>query len=192
MIDGILDLSKIEAGKMTVSLEHFDVRAVVNEVVDTMVPLVQKNQNTVSVWFADDVGVMHADLMKTRQILLNLLSNAAKFTRHGTIAIDIEAGSWEGRPAVSFKVADTGVGMNADYTAKIFEPFTQADVAISRKYGGTGLGLAIVSRFCALMGGHVSVDSDPGRGSCFTVLLPLDIAAAADAAALEAASIHAA
>jgi signal transduction histidine kinase len=191
LINGILDLSKIEAGKMTLSIEHFDVRAVVNEVVDTMVPLVQKNQNTVSVWFADEVGVMHADLMKTRQILLNLLSNAAKFTRHGTIAIDVEAGSVEGRPAVSFKVADTGVGMSADYIATIFEPFTQADVNISRKYGGTGLGLAIVSRFCALMSGHVSVDSDPGRGSCFTVLLPLDVATAADAAAIEA-SINAA
>jgi signal transduction histidine kinase len=187
LINGILDLSKIEAGKMTVALEEFNVRALVDEVVDTVTPLVQKNENVVTVRFSGGVGRMHADQMKTRQILLNLLGNAAKFTRSGTIAVEVDGGIEDGTPMVVFSVADTGAGMTAEQQARVFDPFTQADVNTARKYGGTGLGLAIVSRFCSLMGGHVSVTSEPGRGSRFTVRLPLDVAAVVDAATVDAA-----
>jgi signal transduction histidine kinase len=175
LINGILDLSKIEAGKMTLALEPFDVRAMIHELIDTVGPLVQKNGNTLTVHCADDLGTMSADLMKTRQILLNLLGNAAKFTEGGAITVDVALDAIGSRRAVRFAVRDTGVGMTREQTGKIFEPFTQADVTTTRKYGGTGLGLAIVSRFCRLMGGDVSVDSRPDQGSCFTVRLPVDV-----------------
>src|SRR6185295_9134161 len=118
---------------------------------------------------------MVADLMKTRQILLNLLSNAAKFTRDGAIAIDVRRLTVGGRATIQFGVTDTGVGMTREQTEKIFDAFTQADVTTTRKYGGTGLGLAIVSRFCELMGGSVSVESCPGHGSSFFVHLPATV-----------------
>jgi signal transduction histidine kinase len=118
---------------------------------------------------------MVADFMKTRQILLNLLSNAGKFTRDGAIALDVQRVTVGGRPLVRFSVIDTGVGMTSQQTEKVFEAFTQADVTTTRKYGGTGLGLAIVSRFCQLMGGSVSVESRPGHGSTFIVQLPLEV-----------------
>jgi signal transduction histidine kinase len=179
LINGILDLSKIEAGKMALSLEDIEIRSMIDELIDTVGPLVQKNDNTMTVRVADDVSRMHADLMKTRQILLNLLSNAGKFTRDGAIALDVSRCAVDGVAAVEFRVTDTGLGMTAEQAGKIFEPFTQADVTTTRKYGGTGLGLAIVSRFCQLMGGTVSVESRPGEGSCFTVRLPLTVVDAA-------------
>ncbi|HYT73603.1 MAG TPA: ATP-binding protein [Vicinamibacterales bacterium] len=175
LINGILDLSKIEAGKMTLSLEPFDVRAIVHEVVDTVGPLAQKNRNRLTVRCADDLSTMYADSMKTRQILLNLLSNAAKFTRNGAITLEASRDGSGAYPAVLFAVTDTGVGLTPEQTGKIFEPFTQADVTTTRKYGGTGLGLTIASRFCRLMGGSVSVESQPGRGSRFIVRLPLEV-----------------
>ncbi len=186
LINGILDLSKIEAGKMTVSCEQVDVRTLVRQVTDTIRPMVDKNENRLVVRCAEDPGSMQTDLMKTRQILLNLLSNAAKFTRGGTITLDVERGSIGDLPSIVFTVADTGTGMTREQTEKIFEPFTQADVRTTRKYGGTGLGLAIVARFCGLLGGSVSVESEPGRGSRFTVRLPIDVAAIADPATLDA------
>jgi two-component system sensor histidine kinase/response regulator len=176
LINGILDLSKIEAGKMTLSLEPFDVRAMVHELVDTVGPLVQQNKNSLTVNCADNLGTMFADLMKTRQVLLNLLSNAAKFTRNGAITLDVTRDVIGGQPSVVFGVTDTGLGMTPEQAGKIFDPFTQGDVTTTRKYGGTGLGLAIVSRFCRLMGGRVSVESDLGRGSRFTCSLPLEMA----------------
>ncbi len=175
LINGILDLSKIEAGKMALLLEPFEVKSMVDGLLDTVHPLVQKNGNTLTIRCADDIGMMNGDLMKTRQILLNLLSNASKFTREGTITLDARAVRAGGRPSVEFSVADTGVGMNPEQCAKIFDAFTQADVTTTRKYGGTGLGLAIVSRFCELMGGDISVESQPGAGSRFVVHLPLDM-----------------
>ena len=188
LINGILDLSKIEAGKMTLSLEAFDVRAMVHEVLDTVGPLAQKNENSLTVHCAENLGVMHADLMKTRQILVNLMGNAAKFTRDGSITLDVELDADREHPSVVFAVTDTGVGMTPEQTGKIFDPFTQADVTTTRRYGGTGLGLAIVSRFCALMGGRVSVESHPGRGSRFTVCLPVDVMdVAVDTASVDAA-----
>jgi signal transduction histidine kinase len=177
LINGILDLSKIEAGKMTLSLETFDIRRMIGELADTLEPLVEKNGNTLTVNCPATIGTMTADLMKTRQILLNLLGNAAKFTRGGTIVLDVEPGPIGDRPSIVFSVADTGVGMTAEQAAKVFDPFTQADVTTTRKYGGTGLGLALVSRFCALMGGDVTVDSHPNVGSRFSVRLPVAVAA---------------
>jgi two-component system sensor histidine kinase/response regulator len=187
LINGILDLSKIEAGKMLLSIERFDIHAMVRDVTDTVGLLAQKNQNTVSVSCAEGIGWMKADVMKTRQILLNLLGNAAKFTREGTIALDVRPVTLDGSPAVMFSVTDSGVGMTPEQASKVFEPFTQADITTTRKYGGTGLGLAIVSRFCALMGGTVSVESRPGQGSCFTVRLPLTVVAADETVPLGAA-----
>jgi two-component system sensor histidine kinase/response regulator len=174
LINGILDLSKIEAGKMAVTVEPFDVRGMIDELMDTVGPLVRKNNNQLTVHCSDDVGTMRSDLMKTRQILLNLLSNAGKFTRDGAVGLSAARYSDAGQIFVEFTVTDTGIGMSVDQTHKIFEAFTQADVTTTRKYGGTGLGLALVSRFCELMGGTVTVDSRPDAGSRFTVRLPLE------------------
>ena len=176
LINGILDLSKIEAGKMTVSPETFEIRVMLDELLHTVEPLVQKNSNTFTVNCGARVGTMTADLMKTRQILLNLLSNAAKFTRAGTIVLDVQTCVAGGRPSIAFTVTDSGVGMTREQTSKVFDPFTQADVTTTRKYGGTGLGLALVSRFCRLMGGDIAVESEPTVGSRFTVRLPIDAA----------------
>jgi two-component system sensor histidine kinase/response regulator len=175
LINGILDLSKIEAGKMALSLERFEIQRMIEELVDTAAPLVQKNSNALTVR-CDGVGAMRADLTKTRQILLNLLSNASKFTREGAITLDVRRCTLGAHDAVEFTVTDTGVGMTKAQSEKVFEAFTQADVTTTRKYGGTGLGLAIVSRFCDLMGGTVSVQSQPGEGSQFTVRLPREMA----------------
>jgi signal transduction histidine kinase len=117
--------------------------------------------------------MMHGDSMKTRQILLNLLGNASKFTRDGLISLDVRSDASSGVPEIVFTVSDTGIGMTPEHAARIFDPFTQADVTTTRKYGGTGLGLAIVARFCQMMAGSVTVVSEPGAGSRFTVRLPL-------------------
>ena len=173
LINDILDLSKIEAGKMSLSVETFEIRTMIDELLDTAAPLVQKNNNTLRVHCDDTMGTMDADLTKTRQILLNLLSNAGKFTRDGAITLEARRCTVAGRPSVEFAVTDTGVGMTRAQTEKIFEAFTQADVTTTRKYGGTGLGLALVSRFCQLMGGAVTVESRPGEGARFIVCLPI-------------------
>jgi signal transduction histidine kinase len=157
-----------------VSNETFDIRTMLAELRHTVEPLVQKNENVLTVSCSGGIGSMTADPTKTRQILLNLLSNAAKFTRGGTIALDVRPRARAGGPAIEFTIADSGVGMTPEQTAKIFDPFTQADVTTTRKYGGTGLGLALVSRFCRLMGGEVTVQSQPNVGSRFTVCLPAD------------------
>jgi two-component system sensor histidine kinase/response regulator len=183
LINGILDLSKIEAGKMALSLEPFAIPRMLDELLDTVGPLAQKNGNTLTVVCAEDVDMMHGDAMKTRQILLNLLSNASKFTRDGLITLDVATDRTADLPEIVFTVSDTGIGMTPEHAAKIFDPFTQADVTTTRKYGGTGLGLAIVSRFCQMMGGSVIVASEFGAGSRFTVRLPLyavDVAEAND------------
>jgi two-component system sensor histidine kinase/response regulator len=189
MINGILDLSKIEAGKMGLELERFDVKLMINELADSVGSLIQKNNNVLTVRCADNVGMMFADLTKTRQILLNLLSNAGKFTSAGTISVDVQRRLVAGIEAIEFSVTDTGVGMTDEQSEMVFEPFTQADVTTTRKYGGTGLGLAIVSRFCELMGGTISVDSQPGEGSRFVVRLPVEMV---DVAAGEMMSVGAA
>ncbi len=183
LINDILDLSKIEAGKMTLYLETFEVATVLDDVAATVRPLVNRRGNRLEVAGAAAAGAMRADLTKIRQTLFNLLSNAAKFTDHGLIRLEVRRHAEGGRDWLTFRVSDTGIGMTAAQVGKLFQPFSQADVSITRAYGGTGLGLAISRRFCRMMGGDVTVESAPGRGSTFTVTLPAEVEApAADAA----------
>lgn len=175
IINDILDLSKIEAGKMDLFIESFMVSDLVDDVVATVIPLMEKNQNSLKVNYAD-LGLMHADKTKMRQVLFNLLSNAAKFTEQGTISLEVEREKRDGRKPgeawLVFAVSDTGIGMTAQQVAELFRPFTQADASTTRKYGGTGLGLTISRHFCRMMGGDITVQSEPGQGSTFTVYLP--------------------
>jgi signal transduction histidine kinase/ActR/RegA family two-component response regulator len=175
LINDVLDLSKIEAGKMGLHLETFDVSLMVEEMVTTLQPAIAKNSNSVRVRMADDVGMMRADATKVRQILFNLMSNACKFTDHGTIALDVSQSTMEGQDWIRFRVKDTGIGISAKQQEKLFQEFTQADATISRKYGGTGLGLAISYRFVQMMKGRISVESQEGQGSAFTVYLPAQV-----------------
>ena len=175
LINDILDLSKIEAGRMELYLETFNIESLINETVSTIHPLIEKNHNTLEYSLADDLGQMHADLTKVRQSLFNLLSNASKFTNNGTIALNVTSYTAEGKPMIAFKVTDTGIGMNSEQIGKLFQAFTQADASTTRKYGGTGLGLAITKKFCQMMGGDISVESELGKGSTFTINLPVRV-----------------
>ncbi len=194
LINAILDLSKIEAGKMDLYLETFDVKKMVSDVVSVIQPLVAKNGNTLQVNVPDDIGTMHADLTKVRQSLFNLLSNAAKFTEHGTITLSVGLTNDKGRTTndatfvlghsssvIRLAVTDTGIGMTDEQREKLFEEFTQADASTSRKYGGTGLGLALSRRFCRMMGGDITVASQAGKGSTFTIVLPTQVTDAKNA-----------
>ena len=172
LINDILDLSKIEAGRMELQLESFALAPLIDDVVKTIEPLAAKNANQVAVQCDAAIGTLHADQMRLRQALLNLMSNANKFTDHGTITIDARQGQEDGRDWVTIAVADTGIGMTAEQMGKLFQEFSQADASTTRKYGGTGLGLAISKRFCQMMGGDITVESEPGRGSTFTIRLP--------------------
>jgi len=170
LINDILDLSKIEAGKMELYREDFEVEAMVRDVATTVRPLIEKNSNRLELVFGADLGTMHSDLTRTRQILLNLLSNACKFTENGTITLEVSRSD-----VMEFRVADTGIGMTAEQLERLFEAFSQADITTASKYGGTGLGLAISRRFCQMMGGDIEVASEPGKGSAFTVRLPVSV-----------------
>jgi PAS domain S-box-containing protein len=194
LINDILDLSKIEAGRMDLYLETFELLPVIQEIVSTIEPLATANQNTIVLNCAPKLGTMHADLTKIRQNLLNLLSNACKFTTNGTITLTVQPIQDESisdrnsnknetsqnpsslipHPSslILFQVADTGIGMTPDQLEQIFEAFIQADDSTTRKYGGTGLGLAITQRFCQMMGGDIHVESQLDQGSCFTMRLP--------------------
>jgi len=169
LINDILDLSKIEAGRMDLFIETFDLRGLVDEVEAVARPLVDKNGNTLVVACPEDVGTMHADQTKVRQALFNLLSNAAKFTDHGTISLTVqrESDDW-----TTFAVSDTGIGMTEEQLGRLFEAFSQAEASTRSRYGGTGLGLAISRHFCRLMGGDLTVESVYSQGSTFTVRLP--------------------
>ena len=180
LIDGILDLSKIEAGKMELNVEFLDVRQMVDDLMSMIDPIVRKEGNTLTVTIADDVSTMHTDVLKTRQILFNLLSNAAKFTNGGRIDLDISRGEIDRVPCVEFVVTDTGIGLSSDQQGRLFRPFVQADMSIARRYGGTGLGLALVWRFCRLMGGDVRVESQMGEGARFAVRLPIEVRASGE------------
>ena len=172
LINDILDLSKIEAGRMELQLESFALAPLIVNVVKTIEPLAAKNANQVAVQCDAEIGTLHADQMRLRQALLNLLSNANKFTDHGTITIDARQRQEGSRDWVTISVSDTGIGMTAEQMGKLFQEFSQADASTTRKYGGTGLGLAISKRFCQMMGGDITVESEPGRGSTFTIRLP--------------------
>jgi signal transduction histidine kinase len=171
LINDILDLSKIEAGRMELQLEDFALAPVIDNVAKTIEPLAAKNQNRVAV-SCDTVESLYADQMRLRQALLNLTSNANKFTERGSISIDARQGQENGRDWVTIAVADTGIGMTPEQMGKLFQEFSQADASTTRKYGGTGLGLAISKRFCQMMGGDITVESEPGHGSTFTIRLP--------------------
>jgi signal transduction histidine kinase/DNA-binding response OmpR family regulator len=175
LINDILDLSKIEAGKMDLYLETIDIPAMLQDVVTMVRPLVEKNANILAVHTADDLGVMRADLTKVRQSLFNLLSNACKFTQWGTITLAVAREAGNGADWVTFRVSDTGIGMTPEQRARLFQPFSQADASTTRRYGGTGLGLAITQHFCQIMGGDITVESEVGKGSTFTVRLPTEI-----------------
>ena len=171
LINDILDLSKIEAGKMPLYLEDFDIAEMIRDVAATVQPLVAKNRNRLAVHCPEGVGHMRADVTKVRQTLFNLLSNACKFTDQGDIELTVERQD----ERIHMRVRDTGVGMTPEQQSRLFEAFTQADLSTSKKYGGTGLGLAISRRFCRMMDGDLHCESEPGKGSTFTVVLPLHV-----------------
>jgi signal transduction histidine kinase len=172
LINDILDLSKIEAGRMELNLGSFALPPLIDEVVKTIEPLAAKNGNQVAVHCDTAIGTMHADQMRLRQALLNLMSNANKFTEKGTVTIAAHQGQENGRDWITLSVADTGIGMTAEQMGKLFQEFSQASSKTASKYGGTGLGLVISRKFCQMMGGDITVASEPGKGSVFTVRLP--------------------
>ncbi|MCB8944317.1 MAG: PAS domain-containing protein [Ardenticatenaceae bacterium] len=172
LINDILDLSKIEAGKMQLHLERFSARGLIDEVADTVRLLIAHNNNTLTIE-AEDVGEIIADMTKFRQVLFNLLSNAAKFTESGDITLRMTEATVKSQPTLLIQVSDTGIGMSQEQIVRLFQPFVQGDNSTTRKYGGTGLGLVISRRFCQMMGGDITVTSEPGKGSIFTVSLPL-------------------
>ena len=177
LINDILDLSKIEAGKVSVFVESFDVPRLVAEVSTTIQPLVHKNSNKLEIDCPPDLGSIRADQTKVRQILFNLLSNATKFTEGGTIRLQArrEPGSDGKADQFRFTISDTGIGMSPEQVGRLFQAFTQAEASTTRKYGGTGLGLVISKKFCEVMGGDVTVTSELGKGSVFTVILPSEV-----------------
>jgi signal transduction histidine kinase/DNA-binding response OmpR family regulator len=175
LINDILDLSKIEAGRMDLFLETFDIPTMIQDVVTTIMPLVGKNANTTQILCASDLGPMRADLTKVRQSLFNLLSNACKFTAQGTITLAVTRETVDGAAWVTFRVSDTGTGMTPEQMGKLFQAFSQAEASTTRQYGGTGLGLAITRHFCRMMGGDITVESAIGQGSTFTIRLPAEV-----------------
>jgi signal transduction histidine kinase len=176
LINDILDLSKIEAGKMDLTLESVAIGPVAEEVVGTARPLAEQNKNALELDCPAGIGSVYADNMRLRQILLNLLSNACKFTKGGTVRLNIAGVQEATQHWVDFAVSDTGIGMSEEQLGRLFQEFTQADASTTRQLGGTGLGLAISRRLCRLMGGDITVTSAPGEGSTFTVRLPTEVA----------------
>jgi signal transduction histidine kinase len=180
LINDILDLSKIEAGKMTLYPETFEIATLINNVISTVKPAVEKNGNILELDYDRELGTMYADQTRVRQVLLNLLSNAAKFTTNGKVTLAIKRDRKHLLPSaplgmITFIVADTGIGMTETQQEQLFQPFTQGDTSTTKKYGGTGLGLAISRHFCLMMGGQITVKSEPGVGTVFTVRLPLTV-----------------
>ena len=175
LINDVLDLSKIEAGKMELYLEEFDLNQMVKEVINTITPLIEKNGNSLKFEIPDNIGTMNADLTKIRQSLFNLLSNASKFTSNGLITLSIERHTKDSQDWIFMKVSDSGIGMTDEQLLKLFKAFSQAESSTTRKYGGTGLGLTITKRFCQMMGGDVTVQSEIGKGSTFIIDLPANV-----------------
>jgi GAF domain-containing protein len=172
LINEVLDLSKIEAGKLELNPERVDLARLIGEVIGTAGQLAEKNKNRLIVEAHENLGMLTADSMRLKQILLNLLSNACKFTKEGEVALRVRKVA-DGRDWVELAVADSGIGMTAEQQAKLFQDFTQADSLTARRYGGTGLGLAISRKLARMMGGDVTVTSEPGKGSVFTVRVPV-------------------
>ncbi len=177
LINDVLDLSKVESGKMEAYTEVFDIVEMANGVASTVGALMAKKGNRFEVNLAPDLGTMNSDITRVRQVLLNLLSNAAKFTEDGTITLSVSrhVGGADRIPSVRFAVEDTGIGMTDEQLAKLFQRFQQADASTTRQFGGTGLGLALTKAFAKLLGGDVEVRSEHGRGSMFVVEVPADL-----------------
>ena len=180
LINDILDLSKIEAGRMELVLESFPIAAMVEDVTHTVEPIASKGGNKLVMRCSPAIGSMYADQMRVRQALMNLVSNAGKFTSNGTVTVSVSRRQTGEGERIEFVVADTGIGMTAEQIGRLFQEFSQADSSTTRKYGGTGLGLAISRRFCQMMGGDISVESELGRGSKFTIALPARVGDAED------------
>jgi len=176
LINDILDLSKIEAGKVELYLEAFELNSAIDEVVMTIQPLVTKNNNELVVVMDPSIGTMRSDLVRVRQCLFNLVSNACKFTSNGRVTLRVHREIEPPSDWAVFAVEDTGIGMTPAQRSKLFQPFTQADPSSTRKFGGTGLGLTITQRFCEMMGGSITVESEAGKGSTFTMRVPFDLA----------------
>jgi signal transduction histidine kinase len=172
LINDILDLAKIEAGKIDMSLEDFRVKDLIGDVTATVQPLIQKNSNYLDIQFHNEPGNIYADPTKVRQLLFNLLSNASRFTKQGKILLETKRFAKNGADWISMSVSDTGIGMSKEQLGTLFQAFTQADSSTQRKFGGTGLGLVITKRLCNLMGGDIAVESETGQGTTFTVTLP--------------------
>lgn len=181
LINDILDISKIEAGKMDIYVEEFELNDLVQDIETTVRPLVEGNGNSLEIYSVQ--GAITADLTKLRQILINLISNAGKFTHNGSVLLKVTRQSKNNVDGYTFFVQDTGIGMTPEQIERLFRPFTQADNSTTRKYGGTGLGLAISQRFCLLMGGEIKVESETGKGSIFSCWIPASPSAASDASA---------
>ncbi|MEY3825873.1 MAG: hypothetical protein RLZZ148_686 [Cyanobacteriota bacterium] len=175
LINDVLDISKIEAGKMDLYLENFEIKTMVEDVVSTIVPLINKNNNSLKLEMPEDLGSMYADLTKIRQCLFNLLSNASKFTEQGVVILSISPYLKVKEEWLCIKVTDSGIGMSQEQISRLFQAFSQADASTTRKYGGTGLGLTITKRFCEMMGGDIRVESEIGKGSNFIIELPTKV-----------------
>lgn len=173
LINDVLDLSKIEAGKMELLLESFDLGILLDEVESTVRPLIEKRENALAVTRPDLLGNVYMDMTRLRQMLLNLLSNAAKFTEKGLIHLKVYHQTHAAKEWVIFQITDNGIGMTLEQQGKLFQPFTQADASTTRRYGGTGLGLTITKQFAEMMGGYIRVESEFGEGSTFTLSLPV-------------------
>jgi len=182
LINDVLELAKIESGKMDIYLETFEVPGMVGEVVSTIDTLVKKNGNRLQVEVDEAIGEMRADITKVRQALLNLLSNAAKFTHEGVIGLMVQGEQEDGVDWIRMSVSDSGIGIPPDKIDHVFDEFSQADETTTRDYGGTGLGLPISRRFCQMMGGDITVESTVGKGSTFIIRLPLEVAEKSEAA----------
>jgi signal transduction histidine kinase len=178
LISDVLDLTKIEAGRMELLMDHFDLSSLVGELISTIRPAIERNRNTLEVRKLPGLGSMDADKTRVRQIVLNLLSNAAKFTENGSVTLEVAREVVRGGDWIRFSVTDTGIGISPEQLNHLFQDFRQGDPSATRKYGGTGLGLAISKRFCQMMGGHILVESELGKGAMFVVKMPADTRAA--------------
>jgi signal transduction histidine kinase len=173
LINDILDLSKIEAGKVELSPEIFNIENMIHEVVSTVEPMARKNKNTLHIHYNETLGQMYADQTRVRQILFNLLSNACKFTEQGSVTLNTVRETGKNFDWLNISVKDTGIGMTEEQISKLFQPFSQLGEKGSKKYDGTGLGLVITKKFCTMMGGNIEVKSEYGSGSTFTLRLPM-------------------
>ena len=172
LINQVLDLSKIEAGKLEFDAQTVQLAPLINEVIGTAGQLAEQNKNRLVVDAQENLGALTVDPMRLRQILLNLLSNACKFTERGQVSLKVRRAAVDGASWIEFAVADSGIGMTPEQMAKLFEEFSQAEATTARQYGGTGLGLAITRKLCRMMGGDVTVTSELGKGSVFIIRLP--------------------